>query len=329
MIKEKVRLTGNLNKGSSNSKFVISNRLVNFNCNDNISVKRCINNKDVTNDIENTAVTESLLEKTKELIGNDWISALSHEFRTPLNVILSTLQVALLNTDGSMESEYKQVKSKYLRIMRQNCLRLMKMVNNLIDINRVNSDFFNINLTNEDIVHITWLITNSISEYAGAKNIKVSFETNKRECIIACDTFQLERILLNLLSNAIKFTPFGGKIHVELVAMPEKVYISVSDTGQGIPSQYQNTIFECFGQTDGKNYAEKKGSGMGLYLVKRLLERMNGKIWVSSKESKGSKFTFYLPNYKLPQSVKENKQIGYQNSRIEHLQIEFSDIYVS
>ncbi|NLY19056.1 MAG: HAMP domain-containing histidine kinase [Clostridiaceae bacterium] len=329
MVKEEVRLTGKLNKGSSTGRFFINRRLDNRNCNGRIYAKSCINKSKSADDMNNVALKNvSLAEKTKELTGSDWVSALSHEFRTPLNVILSTLQVALMNTSGEQENEYSLVKSKYLRIMRQNCLRLMKMVNNLIDINRIDSDFFNIDPKNEDIVRIAWLITNSVTEYAGAKNIKVSFETNKQECIIASDTFQLERILLNLLSNAIKFTPGGGKIHVELVVMPEKVYISVSDTGQGIAPQYQKTIFEYFGQTDGKTYTEKKGSGLGLYLVKRLLDRMSSKIWVTSKEGQGSKFTFYLPNYRLPQSVKEDKHVDYQSHRVERLQIEFSDIYV-
>ncbi len=321
-------MTGKLNKGSSTGRFYISKKCSASKCKEYIYVKRNSNKREPKNDIKEAALEETILKKTEELVSEDWASALSHEFRTPLNVILSTIQVALLNTNGNPDNEYRQVKSKYLHIIRQNCLRLMKMVNNFIDINRIDSDFFNIDPANQDIVSIAWLITNSVSDYACAKNIKISFETNKQECIIACDTFQLERILLNLLSNAIKFTPVGGKIHVELVVMPEKVYVSVSDTGKGVPSQYQKTIFERFGQTDGKDLLEKKGSGMGLYLVKKLLERMGGKIWLSSQEEQGCKFTFYLPNYKLPQSVQENPRKGYESNRVEYLQIEFSDIYV-
>lgn len=327
MLKEESRITGKINlTGSSASKYFIKRNCTN---NSNLFSKTInCNNKEYTNEMNEKEI-EVLLENTDKIISNEWITALSHEFRTPLNVILSTIQVALLNTDGNQESEYRQVKSKYLHIMRQNCLRLMKMINNLIDINRIESEFFSIDPTNEDIVSIIWQITNSVSEYAGAKNIKISFETNKQECVIACDTFQLERILLNLLSNAIKFTPTGGRIKVELVVMPEKVYVSVSDTGQGIHPKYQKVIFERFRQTDCKSFIEKKGSGMGLYLVKKLLDKMNGKIWINSKEGEGSKFTFFIPNYTIPQTVKEKKRIGYVNNRVEYLQIEFSDIYVN
>ncbi|NLM26858.1 MAG: HAMP domain-containing histidine kinase [Clostridiaceae bacterium] len=263
-----------------------------------------------------------------QALGYDWISALSHEFRTPLNVILSTIQMVQLSSNCSKEGEYRQIKDKYLNIMKQNCLRLLKMVNNIIDINRINSDFFQIDPCNEDIVRIVKNITLSVKEYASAKNIDISFSSNCKKHIMACDTFQLERILLNLLSNAIKFTPYGGTISVILTVMPDKVYVSVSDSGQGIPEKYRDLIFERFSQTDGKSFLEKRGSGMGLFLVKKLLERMNGEIWVSSSEGKGSTFTFFLRNYKLPDGVNEKTAKKYDNCRVECLQIEFSDIYV-
>jgi signal transduction histidine kinase len=266
--------------------------------------------------------------KSVQALGYDWISALSHEFRTPLNVILSTIQMVQLNSKEPGEGEYRRVKDKYLNIMKQNCLRLLKMVNNIIDINRLDSDFFHIDPRNEDIVGIIENITLSIKEYANVKNIDVSFSSNTKKHIIACDTFQLERILLNLLSNAIKYTPLGGTINVILTVMPEKVYVSVSDSGPGIPEKYQNLIFERFCQTDGKSFLEKRGSGMGLFLVKKLLERMNGEIWVSSMEGKGSTFTFFFQNYKLPDTVNEKSVKKHDNNRVECLQVEFSDIYV-
>lgn len=266
--------------------------------------------------------------KSVQALRYDWVSALSHEFRTPLNVILSTIQMIQLNSKGSNEGEYRWVKDKYLNIMKQNCLRLLKMVNNIIDINRIDSDFFQIDPRNEDIVGIIENITLSVKEYASAKNIDISFSSNCDKHIIACDTFQLERILLNLLSNAIKFTPLGGTVNVVLTVMPDKVYVSVSDSGPGIPEKYHDLIFERFSQTDGKSFLEKRGSGMGLFLVKKLLERMNGEIWVSSKEGKGSTFTFFLRNYKLPDCVNEKNTKKYDNNRVECLQVEFSDIYV-
>jgi len=266
--------------------------------------------------------------KSVQALGYDWISALSHEFRTPLNVILSTIQMIQMHSKESKEGEYRRVKEKYLNIMKQNCLRLLKMVNNIIDINRLDSDFFHIDPHNEDIVEIIENITLSVKEYASVKNIDISFRSNSKKHIIACDTFQLERILLNLLSNAIKYTPLGGTVNVILTVMPDKVYVSVADSGPGIPEKYHDLIFECFSQTDGKSFLEKRGSGMGLFLVKKLLERMNGEIWVSSMEGKGSTFTFFLQNYKLPETVNEKSAKKYDNNRVECLQVEFSDIYV-
>lgn len=261
---------------------------------------------------------------------NDWIFALSHELRTPLNVILSTIQIAQLSMKNSQDGEYSRVKTKYLEIMKQNCYRLMKMVNNLIEINRIDSGFFNIDLKNEDIVNLVREMTLSVTEYAKIKNIDITFESNKEKHIAAVDIFQLERIMLNLLSNAIKFTPQNGNIKVTLTVEEKEILISVSDTGPGIPEEYGNMIFERYCQTGGKSLVEKRGSGMGLYLVKKLLDKMNGRIWFCNNKDKGTTLTFSLPNMKLPATtvVEEELPSDYVKSRTEYLEIEFSDIYV-
>lgn len=260
---------------------------------------------------------------------NDWIFALSHELRTPLNVILSTIQVALLNIKDNQDGEYSRIRTKYLDIMKQNCYRLLKMVNNLIEINRIDSGFFNIDLKNEDIVKVIREMTLSITEYAKIKDIELTFESNKENHIAALDIFQLERIMLNLLSNAIKFTPNGGSIKVILNVESEEILISVADTGPGIPEQYGNMIFERYCQTDGKSLLEKRGSGMGLYLAKKLIDKMNGRIWFCNNKDKGTTLTFSLPNFQLPQTleVEESLSSEYLKSRAEYLEIEFSDIY--
>ncbi|NLM10877.1 MAG: HAMP domain-containing histidine kinase [Clostridiaceae bacterium] len=261
---------------------------------------------------------------------NDWIFALSHELRTPLNVILSTIQVVQQNIKNNQDGEYSRVKTRYLDIMKQNCYRLLKMVNNLIEINKVESVFFNIDLKNEDIVHIVRDMTISVTEYAKIKNIDLTFKSNQKKHIMAVDIFQLERIMLNLLSNAIKFTPVDGSIKVILTVEDDEIFISVSDTGPGIPEEYGNMIFERYCQTGGKSLLEKKGSGMGLYLVKKLLDKMNGRIWFCNNEDKGTTLTFSLPNLKLSQgsAAEESPSTEYIKSRTEYLEIEFSDIYV-
>lgn len=260
---------------------------------------------------------------------NDWILALSHELRTPLNVILSTIQVAQLNINNSQDGEYSRVKTRYLDIMKQNCMRLLKMVNNLIEINRIDSGFFNIDLKNENIIHIVKEMTLSVTEYAKMKNIELTFESNKTEYIMAVDVFQLERIMLNLLSNAIKFTPSDGNIKVMLNVETDEIFISVSDTGPGIPEKYGDMIFERYCQTGGKSLLEKKGSGMGLYLVKKLLDKMNGRIWSQNNKEDGATFTLSLPNRRLAQAMEETPTQEYVKSRAEYLEIEFSDIYVT
>ncbi|HZK28509.1 MAG TPA: HAMP domain-containing sensor histidine kinase [Thermoclostridium sp.] len=254
---------------------------------------------------------------------SDWIYALSHELRTPLNVILSTIQVSKLNTSG----KYSKVKIRYLDIMKQNCLRLLKMVNNILEINRLDSGFYSVDLKNDDIVGVIKDITFSITDYAKTKNVKLSFDSNKLEHVASIDNFQIERIMLNLLSNAIKFTPSGGEIKVNINIQNTEILISVTDTGPGIPTEYQNTIFGKCNQTDGKSLVEKKGSGMGLYIVKRLLDNMNGEIYAFNNKEKGTTVIFSIPNQRLPEAMKEPLTKEYKKCREEYLEIEFSDIY--
>jgi len=296
-----------------------------------LSSESGINKKDNMHNLQRRSLFENVTDfDSLNNDKNDWIFALSHELRTPLNVILSTIQVAQLSMKNDKDGEYSRVKTKYLDIMKQNCYRLLKMVNNLIEINRLDSGFFKIDLKNEDIVHIVKEMALSVTEYAKIKNIDISFESNKEKHIAAVDIFQLERIMLNLLSNAIKFTPSDGNIKVIVNVEDKDIFISVSDTGPGIPEEYGNMIFERYCQTDGKSLIEKKGSGMGLYLVKKLLEKMNGRIWYRNNDDKGTTLTFTLPNIKIPsaRAVQEDLPTDYMKSRTEYLEIEFSDIYV-
>lgn len=262
----------------------------------------------------------------------DWVSSLSHELRTPLNVILSTIQLIQHGFDCSGNSAYRLVKNKHLNSIRQNSLRILKIVNNLVDINRFDAGVFKVNAKNENIVAIVKDISNSVAEYAKMKKIHITFISNVKKHIIACDSFLIERILLNLLSNAVKFTPNGGKIDISLKTTQERTAISISDTGTGIPEEFKESIFNRYHQTDGKSALEKKGSGLGLYLVKKLLEQMSGDIELTSEVGKGSTFTFFLPNIILRgpgPSANEKGSVVHGNSRVEFMDIEFSDIYQS
>lgn len=271
-----------------------------------------------------------LLDKATEYdkLKTEFFANLSHEFRTPLNVMLSTLQ--LLNLIGVNKStiETKDKVNKYYAIMKQNCYRLLRLVNNLIDITRIEAEYLKLNLKNENIIAIIEDITLSVTDYAKNKGLNIIFDTDIEEKIIACDTDKIERIILNLLSNAIKFTSSGGNIFVSITDKDSSIIVSVKDTGTGIPLENQVSIFKRFIQVDKSLSRNREGSGIGLSLVKSLVELHEGTIELVSEYGKGSEFLIELPAKVLP----ENENIILdedltKESNIQRINIEFSDIY--
>lgn len=257
----------------------------------------------------------------------DFFSNLSHELRTPLNVILGTLQLLELFGKDPLSADTVQKTRRYNAIMKQNCLRLLRLVNNLIDMTKIDAGFFSIALRNANIVYIVEEVTMSVVEYANNKSIRLIFDTDTEEVWTACDPDKIERVLLNLLSNAMKFTPPGGSISVSITTSADYLTISVSDTGIGIPSDKLNIIFDRFRQVDKSLTRSHEGSGIGLSLVKSLVEMHEGEITVKSEYGKGSEFVVMLPiRLSADNTYLEDKSFNKQDTA-EHIHIEFSDIY--
>jgi len=259
----------------------------------------------------------------------EFFSNISHELRTPINVIFSALQVHELRLkDCECPNAYADI-FKYTKIMKQNCYRLLRLVNNLIDITKIDSGYLEINEINSNIICLVEDITISVADYIENKGLSLIFDTEVEEKIIACDPEKIERIILNLLSNAVKFTPCGGNIMVNIEDGIENICIRVKDTGRGIPADKLNSIFERFIQVDKSLARDHEGSGIGLSIVKYLVELHGGTISVKSKEGYGTEFIIYIP-CKLVEGEVSN-DITYcgvkSGSCIEKTNIEFSDIY--
>lgn len=267
---------------------------------------------------------KKLLEEAYELsnLKNEFIANISHELRTPINIIYSSLQVMELNLDDYKNNDEKL--KYYIKIMKQNCFRLLKLTNNLIDINKIKVGSMELYPTNCDIVCLIEDVTLSVVPYAEQKNICLQFDTDFEEKILSCDMEKIERIMLNLLSNAIKFTKDGGEILVNMTERDEQVFISVKDNGIGIPKDMQNIIFNRFTQVHNSFDSMTKGSGIGLSLVKSLVEMHEGKLELLSSENEGSCFTFSLPNKIMNKGLSDCKMLN--EISIKNIEIEFSDI---
>lgn len=255
----------------------------------------------------------------------EFFSNISHELRTPLNVILSALQVLGITEPTGNYEEIIEKRNRYIKMMKQNCYRLLRLINNLIDITRIDSGYVTPKMQNYNIVSVVEDVISSVAEYTENKGIKLIFDTDVEEKIIACDPDKIDRIMLNLISNAVKFTEPGGTINVEITDEDDNISLSVQDTGIGIPEDKLEVVFERFRQVDNSLSRSHEGSGIGLSLVKALVEMHDGSINVKSTLGEGSEFIIRLPVKKVdcPESA-ENAVIYQDNS--EKINIEFSDI---
>ncbi|OOM78713.1 ATP-binding protein [Clostridium sp. BL-8] len=270
---------------------------------------------------------EKLEEAEKNIVMKDeFISLISHEFKTPLNVIFSAIQL--------IESAYindipDKVKS-LIKNIKQNTFRQLRLVNNLLDITRLNSGQFKLHIQNIDIVSLTKQISHSVKLYSNQKNIKLLFKCSLLYKKIAIDDEKFERIMLNLLSNAIKFTDEGGTVSVSLDENIDtnSIIIEVSDTGIGIPKQKQNLIFERFGQVESNLSRPAEGTGIGLFLVKKLVDALNGEIALESEPNSGSTFRITLPANQYLDIENSELFNGGNNTLVNALNVEFSDVYL-
>jgi len=266
-------------------------------------------------------------ELQKLLVSQEqFITNISHELKTPLNVIFSAVQlVQMYCYEGSLDDRRETI-IKYLDSMKLNSYRLSKLINNIVDSSKIQAGYFNLNLSNNNIVQVVEDIVMSVSNFTDSEALHIIFNTDIEEKIIACDPENIERIILNLISNAMKFSNNGSKIFVNVKDKDKFIEISVKDNGIGIEENNLFTIFDRFKQVDKSLSRNTEGTGIGLNLVKSIIKLHGGSIFAESELGKGSKFTFILPSENVPQ-----KNILYSNkvsSKDESIRIELSDIYL-
>ena len=254
-------------------------------------------------------------------IKTHFISNISHELKTPINVIMSAIQLINYNTKES--PSYSKNKNT-LAIIDDNCKRLLRLINNLIDVQKHELDDTKLNLSAVNVVNLIEMLVASVVPYAESKNLNLIFDTNKEDVILKVDADKLERIMLNLLSNAIKFSKPNGEIRVTL-NFEDCLYISVTDNGIGIAKENLNKIFDKFTQLDTSFSRKNEGSGIGLSIVKSFVLLHNGKISVKSELNKGTSFLIELPLTET--SNIETEDASYDNLS-ENVKIELSDIYI-
>ncbi|MDP4089803.1 MAG: ATP-binding protein [Bacillota bacterium] len=268
-----------------------------------------------------------LLNESREFnaLITEFFINMSHEIKTPINIIYVAIQAIGVYLD-SYNGKNMNKCNEYLKTMKQNCFRMIRLVNNLLDITKYDSGFMKLDRRNGNIVTVIEDITQSVATYVKSKDIELIFDTDVEEKITAFDADKIERIMLNLLSNAFKYSQRGGRIEVNFTDKGSELLISVKDNGEGISEESLEIIFQRFGQANRSLSRKYEGSGIGLYLVKSFVEMHNGKITVRSEEGKGTEFEILLPVEHVEEANSYDGSSIFE-ANIERINIEFSDIY--
>ena len=260
----------------------------------------------IVHNITEKKLAEELIKKeNKKLMElskmkTDLISRVSHELKTPLNSIYGGSQILLNLHKDSMCSEALE----FIEMINKGGRRLKSLIENLLDISRIESNKLSLNLQKENLIEIMKECIDDIKYMLSGRqlNLELNF---KNTIYIEVDKLRIEQVITNLVSNAIKNTPSYGTISLNLKEANDSIYIEVKDTGVGLTEEDMDKLFKKFGKIE--RYGQKleidtEGSGLGLFISKQIIDLHGGAIWVESEgRNKGSKFIIRL--YKKPDFI--------------------------
>jgi len=240
---------------------------------------------------------EAAHEQLKEMdrLKSMFLSHVSHELKTPLTSIKGFVDNMLDGVTGELQAKHRD----YLDRMRANADRLTRMITNLLDLSRIESGTHHLDRVRLRLFDLVEEVTEQLRPIAAAKQLTLEVICPDLTLQVSADRDKLIQVIMNLVDNAIKFTPKGGKITVAVERKdPDRVKITVTDTGEGIPAGDLAKLFEPFYQASRQSGTHAKGLGLGLSIVKTLVELHGGTILVTSEVGKGSEFCILLPAIK-------------------------------
>jgi two-component system sensor histidine kinase GlrK len=230
--------------------------------------------------------------KEMEKMKSDFFSLMPHELRTPLASIKEGTDLLL----KSIGEEFKEKRNIVLTIIAEESNRSIDLVNSLLDLSKMEAGMMTFKFEISNIGPLIDRAVSGIEPLAMAKNVSIKVNLPQDLPCVKIDGERILQALRNLIGNAVKFTPGGGHVTISAGAMEKGVSISIADTGPGIPKEDLNAIFDKFKQATLASYDKIKGTGMGLAIVKHIINAHGGSVWVESEPEQGSTFTFLLPS---------------------------------
>lgn len=262
-------------------KFIETKFLANY----SDETKKLILIKDNTSKVQTDEIRKEIEnKKNEERMRTQFLSSISHDLKTPINVIYSAAQVEKIYIEKCNLDALK----KYNAISKQNCISLIKLTNNLIDNSRINSNYLVPRLEKVNIVDMIEEKVMSLVDYVKWNDIDLIFDTNVEECYLDIDKEFMDRIILNLVSNAVKFTQTNGKIYVIITEEENDVKISIKDNGSGMDKKFIDKAFNRYAVGQNSVRDVKSGTGIGLFVVKQLVELQDGIIYIQKNLDRGT-----------------------------------------
>jgi len=223
---------------------------------------------------------------------SEFVSIASHQLKAPLSGIRWSIDLLLNDKLGELNEKQKG----YLNDISENTTRMIRLVNDLLDVSRIESNHMEMNLTKVSLVEIVEDVVDELNNFAQANNVKITTKIDKDTSNVRTDPRRIKMVIQNLIDNAIKYTRQSkGIVEIGLKNKNGNVCCTVKDNGVGIPKSEQKKVFEKFFRGSGVTERQTIGTGLGLYIAKASIENSNGKIGFISKENKGSTFWFTLP----------------------------------
>lgn len=221
---------------------------------------------------------------------SEFLASMSHELRTPLNAVIGFSEVLIDRTFGDLNDR----QDEYLHDIWRSGRHLLELLNEILDLSKVEAGRMELETSTVLVEDALGYAVSMVRERATGHGIAVSVDVAADAMVAHTDELRLKQILLNLLSNAVKFTPDGGSVQVRATRHDDELWVTVADTGVGVPAEDRERIFESF-QQGGRGVAREEGTGLGLTLTRRIVELFGGRLWLESEVGVGSTFGFALP----------------------------------